>query len=122
MPVINYSSGNKIIDKTNLFNGINMEIKHNSVLKRASHLWKQFDGGTVLVKHLKTMDRYYLNPVLAKVWLCIDGKRSVEEIFEAMENNGLQLSNENKEQLLVFLSELYQKNLLDNPGTMWLSK
>lgn len=97
-----------------------MEIKYNSVLKRASHLWKQFDSGTILVKHLKTTDQYYLNPVLAKIWLYIDGNRSVEEIFEAMKNNGLQLSNKNKDQLLIFLNELYQKKLLDNPGTMWL--
>ncbi len=97
-----------------------MEIKQNSVLKRMNHLWKQFDNGTILVKHLETMNRYYLNPTLAKVWLYIDGNRSVEEIFETMKNNDLPLSNKNKEQLLVFLNELYQKKLLDNPGTMWL--
>ena len=97
-----------------------MEIKPNSVLKRMSHLWKQSDNGTILVKHLKTMDRYYLNPVLAKVWFYIDGKRSVAEIFEVMKNNDLPLSKKNKEQLLVFLNDLYQKKLIDNPGTMWL--
>ena len=97
-----------------------MEIKQNSVLKRMSHLWKQFDSGTILVKHLKTTDRYYFNPTLAKVWLYIDGKRSVEEIFKAMKKDGLQLSDKNKKQLLVFLNELYQKKLLDNPETMWL--
>jgi len=97
-----------------------MKIKQNSVLKRMTHLWKQFDNGTILVKHLQTKDRYFLNPVLAKVWLYIDGNRSVKEIFEVMKRNGLQLSKENKEQLLVFLSELYKRNLLDNPGTMWL--
>lgn len=97
-----------------------MEIKYDSVIKRMSHLWKRFESGAVLVRKNNTMEKYYLNKAMGKVWLYIDGRSSVEEIFEAMESDGMPLSDEDKEQILIFLNELYEEKLVDYPAMVWI--
>jgi hypothetical protein len=96
-----------------------MEIKYDSVIKRMGHAWKRFEGGAVLVRKNKTMEKYYLNKAIGEVWLYIDGRSSVSEIFEAMERGGMQLSDADKEQILIFLNELYEEKLVDYPANVW---
>ncbi len=97
-----------------------MVIGADSILQRASHMWKDAPGGAVMLRHPTSLRQFILNRDMALIWRQLDGNSSLNEILGRLsEAANESVSPGFTENLLAVINEMHQVGLVEQRRTMW---
>lgn len=93
-----------------------MKIKQNSIPQKNKDILFRKEKDKVIMLNEKSGEPYYLQNSGSFIWEKINGERTVNEILAILIQHYSGDEKEIKHDLLVFLEELHENNLIIIPG------